>query len=298
MSFFDRLVSQALSNQGEFAPLRAVVEKELLHHDILREMNAAGLLGGLTFIGGTCLRACYGSNRLSEDLDFTGGANFTRETLSILGDVLIERLHAKYNLAVEVTEPVKETGNVDTWKLKLIAHPQEKSLPAQRIHIDICAVPSYDRRPLMLRNHYGVDMGTSSLIIQAQSREEILADKMVAFAFRANRMKNRDLWDIGWLKQNNIGLPLELIPKKIADHRRTTTEFTATIGERIRQLHDDPGIRKGFVDEMRRFLSPRVVSETVENTAFWSYLTGLLHAESERILRALQTGNAPNDFRM
>jgi predicted nucleotidyltransferase component of viral defense system len=49
------------------------VEKELLHHDILREMSMAGLLKNLTFIGGTCLRACYGSSRLSEDLDFTGG---------------------------------------------------------------------------------------------------------------------------------------------------------------------------------------------------------------------------------
>lgn len=72
MSLFDRLVDEALNNQREFSPLRAVVEKELLHHDILREMSEAGLLSDLTFIGGTCLRACYGSNRLSEDLDFTG----------------------------------------------------------------------------------------------------------------------------------------------------------------------------------------------------------------------------------
>ena len=71
MSLFDRLAGQALKNQTELAPLRAVVEKELLHHDIIREMSAAGLLNELTFIGGTCLRACYGSNRLSEDLDFT-----------------------------------------------------------------------------------------------------------------------------------------------------------------------------------------------------------------------------------
>ena len=65
MSLFDSLVSQALRAQGELAPLRVVVEKELLHHDILREMSSAGLLHSLTFIGGTCLRACYGSNRLS-----------------------------------------------------------------------------------------------------------------------------------------------------------------------------------------------------------------------------------------
>ena len=68
MSLFDQLVSEALKNQGELALLLAVVEKELLHHDILREMSRAGLLNKLTFIGGTCLRACYGSSRLSENL--------------------------------------------------------------------------------------------------------------------------------------------------------------------------------------------------------------------------------------
>jgi predicted nucleotidyltransferase component of viral defense system len=94
MSLFDRLVSQALQARPELTAVRAVVEKELLHHDILREMSAAGLLGGLTFIGGTCLRACYGSVRLSEDLDFTGGADFTREMLA--------RLAARYGLKVTV----------------------------------------------------------------------------------------------------------------------------------------------------------------------------------------------------
>ena len=42
MSLFDRLVAQALQGQAHLAPLQPVVEKELLHHDILREMSAAG----------------------------------------------------------------------------------------------------------------------------------------------------------------------------------------------------------------------------------------------------------------
>ncbi len=53
----------ALRAQTALAPLRMVVEKELLHHHILREMAEAGLLQTLTFIGGTCLSACYGSGR-------------------------------------------------------------------------------------------------------------------------------------------------------------------------------------------------------------------------------------------
>ncbi len=61
MSLFDALVDEAIRNSPELAVLRPVVEKELLHHDILRLMSDAGLLVLLTFIGGTCLRACYGS---------------------------------------------------------------------------------------------------------------------------------------------------------------------------------------------------------------------------------------------
>lgn len=58
-TLFDSLVDEALKSRAELSLLRPVVEKELLHHDILREMSSAGLLSGLTFIGGTCLRACY-----------------------------------------------------------------------------------------------------------------------------------------------------------------------------------------------------------------------------------------------
>lgn len=298
MSLFDRLVAQALKSQGELAPLHVVVEKELLHHDILREMSRAGLLNGLTFIGGTCLRTCYGSNRLSEDLDFTGGKDFKRETLSHLASVLVESLQVKYNLKVEVSEPVKERSNVDTWKLKIVTRSQQMNLPGQRIHIDICAIPSYDRQPMLLRNHYGVEMGTSGLIIQAQSREEILADKMVAFALRPNRIKNRDLWDIGWLTQQNITLPLDLVTKKVADHRCDIRNFLELIKERNRQLDDDPTIRKSFIFEMRRFLSPQVVNETVENEEFWIYLKNLFHTKCELVIQGLSNTRKPEDFKM
>ncbi|MFA7345675.1 MAG: hypothetical protein WC003_15355 [Terrimicrobiaceae bacterium] len=44
MSLFDRLVDEALKAQPNLATLRPVVEKELLHHDILREMSAGGFM--------------------------------------------------------------------------------------------------------------------------------------------------------------------------------------------------------------------------------------------------------------
>jgi len=298
MTLFDQLVDEGLKAQAELAPLRVVVEKELLHHDILREMAEAGLLQNLAFMGGTCLRACYGSNRLSENLDFTGGADFKREQLMALGDVLISHLQTKYGLTVKVSEPHRETGNVDTWKLKVITHPEQPNMPMQRINIDICAIPSYDAKPMMLRNHYGVDMGTSGLILQAESREEILANKLVALALCPNRIKNRDLWDITWLRQQAVDLPLELVVKKIADHRQERGRFAELLEERVQLLRDGDSLRADFTKEMQRFLPPEVAKRTVENGDFWVYLCDTVVQEGERVLRYIREEATDSGFRM
>lgn len=285
MSLFDQLVDEALRSLPQFAPLRAVVVKELLHHDILREMGRAGFLQELTFIGGTCLRACYGSQRLSEDLDFTGGAGFAKEALADLGKVLVERLEVKYGLPIEVSAPCREEGNVDTWKLRVVTRPERKHLPAQRINIDICALPSHDRRPMMLRNHYAVDMGTSGLILQAQSREEIFADKVVALALRPNRIKNRDLWDIVWLHQQGVALPVDLVLRKVTDRCQNLVWFLEQLQQRKELLQSDPGCRKDFLNEMRRFLPPQLISETLEQPEFWTFLVNLISDQCEQVRR-------------
>jgi predicted nucleotidyltransferase component of viral defense system len=285
---FDRLVNEALRSRAELTSLRTVVEKELLHHDILREMSEAGLLSGLTFIGGTCLRACYGSARLSEDLDFTGGSHFKKSDLAELARVLTERLQTRYALPVSVSEPVKVAGKVSTWKLTIETRPGQKHLPAQRIHLDICVIPSHDPRPMMLRNLYGIDLGTSGLILQAQSREEILADKIIALAFRENRIKNRDLWDIAWLTQQGIELPTQLIPIKIRDHQREDAEFVTLLTERTAAAQTQPAMREDFMKEMRRFLPAATVRDTIEKEAYWSYLADLVGDLGKQAIAALK----------
>jgi predicted nucleotidyltransferase component of viral defense system len=287
MSLLDQLVDEALKSRSDLTILRPVVEKELLHHDILREMSESGLLTGLTFIGGTCLRACYGSARLSEDLDFTGGHGFKRSDLAKLGGVLTERLQTRYGLPVNVSDPVKTGGKVSIWKLTIETRRDKKHLPAQRIHVDICAIPSHDARPMMLRNLYGIDLGTSGLILQAQSREEILADKMIALAFRENRVKNRDLWDIAWLVQQGVVLPAHLIPLKIQDHQRTNDEFTQLVEERLKALKSEPKMRSEFIAEMRRFLPAATVRGTLENPAYWDFLNQTLREQASLAFKAL-----------
>ncbi|MFF7708751.1 nucleotidyl transferase AbiEii/AbiGii toxin family protein [Pseudomonas sp. NPDC007930] len=293
MSLFDRLVDQALSHLTELAPLRVVVEKELLHHDILRVLSDAGLLAQLCFIGGTCLRACYGSNRLSEDLDFTGGAHFQREDLKQLKALLQGNLHTKYGLDVEVAEPAREEGNVDTWKLKVQTRPGARNLPAQRIHIDICAIPSYLPRPMVLLNPYGVDMGTQGLVLRAQALEEIFVDKVLAFALRRGRIKNRDLWDLLWLEQQRVKPRFDLIGAKLNDHKTTIETFVRNANERAQLLVENPETQLDFRHEMRRFLPASIALETVENDAFWEYLQGQVPAIIGRAVASLEPSEGP-----
>lgn len=291
MSLFDQLVDLAIGNHTELANLRVVVEKELLHHDIMLVLSEAGLLEKLCFIGGTCLRACYGSNRLSEDLDFTGGADFNRDDFAQLRAILIERLQTKYSLQVDVSEPSKESGNVDTWKLRVQTRPDARHLPAQRIHIDICAIPSYMSTPRTVLNPYGVDMGTQGLILNAEALEEIYVDKILAFALRQGRIKSRDLWDLLWLKQQKIEPALQLLPAKLNDHKVTAQVFLEKATQRSAMLVNDPQVKTDFRNEMKRFLPAQLVEQTVNDDRFWVYLID----EVPRLIRRAQNSLSPEE---
>lgn len=280
MNLFDRLVEQAMQSEQALGIVRPALEKELLHHDILREMNQSGLMAGLTFIGGTCLRACHGSPRLSEDLDFTGGRDFKANQLAELGAVLENTLMRKYGLPVHVNAPVREEGNTCTWKLQMQTRPASKHLPAQRIHIDICALPSHRPRPSLLRNAYGVNMGTEGLVLQVQSREEILADKWVALALRPHRIMYRDLWDILWLSRRDVRLETALVFQKVEDRKIARSEFSEALLGRVDGLENDPQHQKIFQQEMERFLFGAEQRATTGDPAFWKLLVLLLKEQS------------------
>lgn len=275
MTLFDQLVTEALINKPEFAPLRIVVEKELLHHEILRILSDNHLLAELTFIGGTCLRSCYGGIRLSEDLDFTGGSNFSRTSLIDMGQILIKELFNKYGLPVQVSEPTKDKKNVDTWKIKIETRPQKKSFPAQRINIDICSLPSYEKRPMMLLNPYGVTMGTSGLIISAESSQEIYTDKLLAFALRPNRIKYRDIWDIFWLHGLGLKPILELIPVKLEDRKLSKDYFLGLFIERQLLLKNSDMIVE-FKQEMQRFLPGEQIEKIINQPYLWQVIGNLI----------------------
>lgn len=273
MNCFDRLVEQVVAQNAEYPVLRNVIEKELLHQDILRVMSEAGYLKNLTFMGGTCLRACYDSPRMSEDLDFTGGFDFSKDDMKDLGKIISLAIYQKYGFQVSVTEPERETGNTDTWKIKIITRPQRANIPSQKITIDICHLPSHERSVSMLKNLYGVAAGTDGILLYAESLQEILCDKLIAFARRPNRVKNRDLWDIHWLSQRGVQANGNLLRQKLADRRISESDFLLQCRQRLSAIQ---GRQADFLFEMKRFLLPSAFTLQFTSEMWWQYLLNLL----------------------
>ena len=70
MNLFDKLVQTALEGNESLRVIQPAVEKEILHHEVLREMASIGVLKKLVFMGGTCLRNCRTSGLLDSTPEY------------------------------------------------------------------------------------------------------------------------------------------------------------------------------------------------------------------------------------
>lgn len=148
-------LQQVLEFNPDFAAITPVIEKEILHHDIMAVLVNTGAMQQLSFIGGTSLRMCFNSSRLSEDLDFNSSLNFKPSDFSGLEDEIRDYLQKKYETDVWVNKPSElMQGNTTSWKISIEKEANRPDLPRQKLHIDVCAIPSFDINSRPLINHY------------------------------------------------------------------------------------------------------------------------------------------------
>lgn len=282
---FEALVERA-TRVGSRAHMRPVVEKELLHYDILFALDKDGLLDLLTFQGGTSLRLCYGAQRFSEDLDFVGGRDFAPSHLIGIKSCLERYIGARYGLEVSVREPRQLTGEsgkgqveVHKWQIRVVTAPALRDLPRQMIRIEIANVPAYTREPQALQRNYDfLPDGYADLVILTESLDEIMADKLVSLVACTAYVRFRDVWDLQWLRQQGATMNAEWVQKKIEDYNvRRYREMAASLIERL------PAIVHGkeFKDQMSRFIPMEVQERTLLKEKF----RALLIDETSKVLQ-------------
>ena len=266
-------IQQIVAENPAYAAITPVIEKEILHHDILAVMVKQGAMQQLTFIGGTSLRMCYNSARLSEDLDFNGGHDFKPSHFNGLEVDIQQYLQHKYETTVWVNKPNQhKQGNTSSWTISIIKEATRPDLPQQKIHIDVCAIPSFDIQKRPLLNHYNIMVSTEGILVPVQSLEEILVDKLIALAYRARRIKPRDIWDIVWIKQRGVVLLEALFDQKLAARNKQKQEFIEMLKVQLEKLRQDDEVHDDFNKEMSRFIPQQIKERTIDNPDYWFYV--------------------------
>lgn len=299
----EELVQLAMRQRGH-DNLRPVIEKELLHADILFALDREGLLDQLTFQGGTSLRLCRGSNRFSEDLDFIGGRDFVSQQVIDIKQCVEEYVSRRYDLEVSVKQPHelrRAPGyaeiNVDKWQIAIVTAPARRDLPKQRIKLEIANVPAYTREPLSLDLNYDfLPDGYRDLLILAESQNEIMADKLISLPNTRKYVRHRDIWDLQWLSQRGARLDIELVRQKLQDYG--LDDYVALARDMQARL---PAIIRGgdFHREMSRFLPSPVIERTLDQPKFGDYLIRENRDLLDRVIRALAgTDDSSFEFRL
>jgi len=289
---FEALVEKAVTaGGGTLDRLRPVLTKELLHYDILFALDSESLLDSITFQDGTSLRLCYGSPRYSEDLDFAGGWEFDAKQLMNMKSCIEQYVGGRYGLEVTVKEPrevvMEQEGKnirVHKWQIRIVTSPGRPDLPKQMIKIEVASVPAHTRVPQLLRKNYDfLPDGYQDMIVMVESREEIMADKLISLV-DCPYLRHRDIWDLQWLHQQGTQIDAELVRSKLTDYK--IGDYAAKVDKMVERL---PGIVHAdeFKNQMGRFIQQDVRERTLHKAKFLDALQNeviglLIRAKNEQ----------------
>lgn len=309
MKNFNHMVDLAMANPGRSA-MRPVVEKELLHYEIFQALDAEGLLKGLVFQGGTSLRLCRGSDRFSEDLDFAGGVDFSADSMEKIKACVEKRIGERFGLNVVVNPKPGKIGaegqhvRVDKWWIAIETTPENRAMPKQKIKLEIANIPAYTRELVQIRVNYDALAGMPNVLVNAESLDEIMADKVLAFPTSlldnqgqsvgpdSAKIRHRDIWDLAWMAGRGAKLVPGFVLDKINDYG--VVDYPKLLAAAIAEL---PHIVKSpqFKAQMARFVDSATVAKTLDVAGYDGFLlatVGDLLAEMQAALPAQTT--APN----
>ena len=239
-------------------------------------VECRGFLDDLTFQGGTSLRLCHGAPRFSEDLDFSGGPGFEAERMAGLADAPEKGLAERCGLDASVTLPkssrrraLSEGVSVSSWRIAIPFPSGGSGLPALRVRLDIDNAPSHTRAVRRMARHHAV-LPDLDLLVAVQSREEVLANTLVAFppsVATRDRPHYRDVWDMHWLRANGTEIRMDLLQAKTRDHRTPLSWLEDAVG-RAGVIVRSPA----FSAESRRFVRRNAVLNATKCAAICPFV--------------------------
>ena len=169
----------------------------------------------------------------------------------------------------------------------------QRNLPQQHIKIEIANIPAYTRELMpLLQNYEFLDGYSSNILVQVESLDEVMADKILAFPASGSHIRYRDIWDLAFLTQKKAKLNPEFVLQKIQDYG--TGNYADLLQNTIINL---PKIihSKEFIDQMMRFIDAETLANTLEKPLFLDYLVNTVSRLFTEMMEALTDKSAESE---
>lgn len=221
MNVFDQMLSRYEINTND----------DLINarHEVMQQVALAGLYRGgffdkAAFYGGTCLRIFYGTERFSEDMDFSLLKADQEFSLEDYFDPIINEFKALGREVVINKKEKKVQTNVESAFLKddtAIYNLQFRTERNIKIKIEVDTDP-----PMGFSTEPKLRLLPFSFMSRCYTLPDLYAGKMHALLFRAwkNRVKGRDWYDFEWYVRNNVELNFNHLCERINQFGSLSTE--------------------------------------------------------------------------
>jgi len=229
-------------------------------HEVMQQIALAGLYRGgffdrAAFYGGTCLRIFYGSQRFSEDLDFSLLQVDEKFALEDYFDTIIAEFQA-LGKDVIITRKSKATQtNVESAFLKENTNIYDLQFTTEKrikIKIEVDTQPPPD-----FSTEYKLLLLPFSFMTRCYSLPDLYAGKMHAFLFRnwQNRVKGRDWYDFEFYVRNDISLNFSHLQKRTEQiNALSKKDFTPYIFKRMLRERIEKTNIEAVKNDVRPFL--------------------------------------------
>jgi predicted nucleotidyltransferase component of viral defense system len=251
-----------IENIRKYASTRGITQRDALQAFmqviVLKNLHHRGA----RLIGGTALVMGHSNPRCSEDVDLTGVVD--PSSLEIYVQRSAKEISGLINADSKVSRPKKDRV---TWRIEC----RVSDALFARLHVDSQSYPAITSFPLMVEYP-----GVAPFVFPSVAVAEIMADKIVAMAFR-KYLGGRDVFDLWyhWLKgadfEREKGTILEYVDQKLSMRGLKKEGFAANVRSKF-----GGGITKRMEDEWSRYLPAGLKNRKLYDQIFET-VDGFIH---------------------
>ena len=244
----------ALESTPALKSAAMAVENEIMAMATLYALHANGMIpDDATFIGGTALRLCHGSPRMSIDIDFHRPPGADR--MAVDRSCLASEVSSLVGAEVDVSTPTGRGSRVARVSANLPERPKHVKRPVTMIDSGTGVVTDAERKIVFTRlagSPTGVSDITPPFAVRASSLDEILVDKHLALVGR-RRVKHRDVFDLLWLAAQGARFDGNMLVAKLGGDMERVAGFRQALP--VRTAGAAETLANGdYTDNMRLFL--------------------------------------------